>query len=107
MKHIYTIRQLDHHNPNVLRDHKLYESWDMLNRTASLNAHQYKKVYEGVIDGDGIATTLDNLFQIFNLNHPEDYRGRSMSVSDIVVLDGVGYYCDSEGWVNIETEKPV
>ena len=104
----YTILQLDIDNPNVLRDHKLYESWDTLNKTAGFNIHQYKKVYEGEVENRGsILKTLDHLFEKFNLYHPEDFRGHSLSVSDVINLDGVDYYCDSYTWVNIKEDKSV
>ena len=41
---------------------------------------------------------LERLFHIFNVEHPSDYKGRSMSVSDVVALqdeDGEKYYCCS------------
>ena len=112
MKHTYTLLQLDDENINVLADHKLFESWQMLNKTAGFNIHQYKKVYEGEIEsdpiqGNDILGALESLFKTFNIDHPDDYRGRSLSVSDVVVLDDVKYYCDSYGWVNIETDKKV
>ena len=100
----YRIYQLDANNENVRRDHKMYESWDMLNRTAGFNIHQYIKVYEGIVEVDENSTdetALDTLFRIFNVCHPEDFHGHSMSVSDVVYLDGVKYYCDSFGWVKI------
>lgn len=100
----YRIYQLDADNDNVRRDHKLFEGWDMLNRTAGFNIHQYLKVYEGTIeveDGASDEVVLDMLFEQFNVRHPEDYRGRSMSVSDVVYLDNVKYYCDSFGWEKI------
>ena len=105
MKRNYKIYQLDAENENVKRDGKLFKSWDMLNRTCGFCFKwEYKKVYEGVIelkDGTDDERALDILFEIFNLNHPEDYHGRSMSVSDVVELDGVRYYCDSMDWVKV------
>ena len=104
----YTILQLDTNNLNVLRDHKLFESWDILNKTAGFNIHQYKKVYEGEVEDQGsILKTLDHLFEKFNLHHPEDFRGHSLSVSDVINLDGVEYYCDSDTWVNIKEDKSI
>lgn len=32
---------------------------------------------------------------------PEDFKGHSLSTSDIVSLDGKLYYCDSFGWIDI------
>ena len=101
----YKIYQLDIDNINVLSDHRLFESWDMLNRTCGFSKHCYKKVYEGEVAANTIVGALDSLFQKFNLNHPEDFHGHSLSVSDVVELDGVWYYCDSIGWVNIKTEE--
>ena len=104
MKHEYKIYQLDIHNENVIRDHKMYESWEMLNKTAGFNFQQYRLVWEDEIEKDEKDTNeeiLDDLFFIFNQNHPKNYYGRSMSVSDVVVIDGIKYYCDSCGWVKI------
>lgn len=49
---------------------------------------------------------LEMLFERFNQgNYPEDYKGHSMSVGDIVVLDCFVYVCDNFGWKMIEWEK--
>lgn len=59
----------------------------------------YEKVYEGEIEtGRYIEGTLDNVFTKFNVNRPSDFEGHSLSVSDIVVLNGEKFYCDSFGW---------
>lgn len=48
------------------------------------------------------SATLENLFEIFNINRPGDFTGHSLSVSDIIALkqDGVVsyHYCDSVGF---------
>ena len=48
---------------------------------------------------------LNRLFYIFNCEHPANYRGRSMSVSDIIVLDRKGakkaYYVDGIGFRDV------
>ena len=48
------------------------------------------------------AATLENLFEIFNVNRPADFTGHSLSVSDIVALKQNGvvsyHYCDSVGF---------
>ena len=59
----------------------------------------YDEVYGGEIeDKENIFTTLERLFYIFNMEHPSDFRGHSLSVSDVVYLDGKYYYCDSFGY---------
>ena len=103
----YQILQLDCTNPNVIGDHRLYESWDMLNRTCGFSKNCYNKVYEGEIESLSILNALDDLFRKFNLDHPDDFHGHSMSVSDVAVLDGRMYYCDNYGWVDIKTEETI
>lgn len=45
---------------------------------------------------------LDHIFYRFNLDHPEDFRGPSLSVGDIVTLeDSRSYVCLSVGWQRI------
>ena len=61
----------------------------------------YEVVYSGEIDDYNIEYTLEKLFDIFNIYHPEDFTGRSMSVSDVVELDGEYYYCDHVGFKKI------
>lgn len=59
--------------------------------------------YELVFDGDLPVQTAEDVFRIFNLEHPNGYRGRSMSVSDIVWMEGLGYwFCDSVGFRRIQ-----
>ena len=102
----YTILPLDTKDQDVLRDHKLFESWDILDKTSGFNISQYKKVYEGEVeDQGGDLKTLDHLFGVFNIHHPKDFRGHSLFVSDVVRLDGTDYYRDSLGWVNIKEVK--
>lgn len=48
---------------------------------------------------------LEQLYETFNIDRPLDYTGRSMSVSDVVVLHRNGqtkaYYVDSAGFVEL------
>ena len=69
-------------------------------KTHGFSFDDYKVVYEGDIvpNEDGPIATLDDIFTIFNIRRPEDFKGHSLSVSDLVELDGVCYYCDSCGW---------
>lgn len=101
----YEILQLNAKDINVICDHRLFESWDVLNRTCGFSHWCYNKVYEGEITADSVVGALDALFEKFNLHHPDDFKGHSLSVSDVIVLDGKKYYCDSFGWVDIEKEE--
>ena len=55
---------------------------------------EYELVYDGEIEGSDI----EDAFFVFNVNHPEGYTGRSMSVSDIVEINGTYYFCDAFGF---------
>jgi hypothetical protein len=51
---------------------------------------------------------LEFTFTLLNINHPTDYRMRSLSVGDVAIVDrtmdgGVAraYFCDSIGWEEI------
>ena len=102
----YKILQLNADNPNVLKDHKLFESWNMLNRTSGFSKNDYKAIYEGEVEFDtSIRRTLDNIFRKFNIFRPSDFKGHSLSTSDVVVLNDQMYYCDSIGWVDVDTEE--
>lgn len=70
-------------------------------------------IYDCVFDGEVDCNGLEDVFQLFNINHPEDYRGRSLSVSDVVEVieaedvDPGFYFCDSVGFkmVEFDTEQ--
>ena len=67
--------------------------------------NNYELVYEGETETNFPNAILEELFRVFNIEHPEDFQGRSMSVSDIVQLgDDDYYYCDSFGWENIRKQ---
>lgn len=91
----YEIYQLDMNLESVKNSHKLFERWDWLQKfDGGFNFEEYKKVYEGEIESGFDQIVLENLFQKFNLSHPLDFQGHSLSVSDVVIFDGKKYYCD-------------
>ena len=62
----------------------------------------YDVVYEGEIEsGRYIEDTLENIFYMFNMQRPEDFKGHSMSVSDIVEINGEFFYTDSVGFKSL------
>lgn len=62
----------------------------------------YKRTYSEVDVNTPIKRILEGLFSICNENKPYDFRGRSLSVSDVVEVDGVAYYCNDFGWKQFE-----
>ena len=61
----------------------------------SVDRKNYQLVYTAPLDKD---TTLDEIYRRFNMEHPADYKGHSLSMGDIVVFrqDGkqTAYYVD-------------
>lgn len=61
-------------------------------------------IYDCVFDGDVDCSNLEQVYQMFNINHPTGYRARSLSVSDVVevtdspdIKDGF-YFCNDYGF---------
>lgn len=68
---------------------------------------RYQKVYEGQIENSlEDKWVLEDIYMMLNGKHPEDYKARSLSVSDIIEMDnGKCYYCDSIGWQEVHPVK--
>ena len=95
----YKIYQLDGHDP---KNHgKIFMPWRVIEK--DFNFNDYKKVYSGNLDtkSDNMLEILDIIFEMFNLRHPDDFHGHSLSVSDVVMINGDMYFCDSCSWIKI------
>ena len=66
------------------------------------NINDYERVFEKKIEPHFHYTDedlLEDWFRIFNeYGYPKEYRGRSLSVSDIIVINNKAYYCEPVGW---------
>ena len=81
------------------------KTWDKHKLIPS--ADGYEKVYEGIIDASCAddKKILEILFRLFNINCPSDFKGHSVSVSDVIVLKNdsdevshTAYFVDAFGW---------
>ena len=93
----YAVMQLKGSAPAELR----YTGLNYLSQPPS--SGNYDILYTGPIAcAQNQSATLENLFEIFNINRPGDFTGHSLSVSDIIALkqDGVVsyHYCDNVGF---------
>jgi len=84
-----------------------FEDMEQLKKDGvQLNHDDYELVYEGEVGEFRGTATLEALYTQFNTDHPEDFRGHSLSVSDVIVISADGkdtaYFCDSFGF----TEMP-
>ena len=97
MNHNFQILQIPFDDPRG-RGRRFFS----LEESDGLDLNLYKEVYSGSIEAADPMTALDDLFYTFNMEHPSDFTARSLSVSDIVVLDGKKFYCQPAGWQKIE-----
>lgn len=83
-----------------------YENLPEFQGSEKIDSTVYDKVYKGEVD----CKSLEDVYMMFNLNHPYGYKARSLSVSDVVEVSQPGgekpsfYFCDSFGFREIEFE---
>ena len=108
----YGIYQLKH-NPELV--HLRFESTESLKRMGitkdnfdAIKPENYELIYVGELSELQEQTEgemLEAIYEKFNIDHPEDYRGHSLSVSDIVVLHQNGknsaHFVDSFGFTGL------
>ena len=81
-----------------------FRSYEELQATGlAVDRKNYALVYTAPLDGK---TTLENIYRTFNTDdRPADFRGHSLSVSDVVVINRGGkeeaHYCDSIGFTPV------
>lgn len=81
----------------------LFTSYDGVHADGmTINRSNYELKYSAPLTPD---TTLDSIYDQFNINRPADFTGHSLSVSDIVVLHRNGqdtaHYVDSIGFADV------
>ena len=96
-KGTFSIYQLKHGDET--RDLR-FEPYDRLQATGNVvDKANYELVYSAELTP---GTSLEDIYTRFNIDHPKDFKGHSLSVSDVVVLhqDGqdAAHYVDSAGF---------
>lgn len=91
---IYQIEMsLDEHNVAFRSYAEMQEKYP-----SGISESLYRMVYEGVVP----TKELSVVFYIFNMAHPQDYRARSLSVSDVIEVveenRSTFYFCDTVGF---------
>ena len=65
-------------------------------------------IYDCMFEGEVECTDLEEVFMKFNVELPEGYKGRSLSVSDVVEviksedIEPGYYYCDIIGFCKVD-----
>lgn len=94
---IYQLR-----NEDSTRDYR-FEPYDRLQAAGlTVDKANYTEVYAAPLTA---GTTLEDIYRTFNVDYPADFKGHSLSVSDVVVLHQNGqdtaHYCDSVGFQQV------
>ena len=97
----YAIYQLKHDDSTT--DLRFMNSEWMQSKGLIPEKDNYEMVYTGTLQIEGsVSDKLESLYYTFNADRPEDFRGHSLSVSDIVALKQQGvvsyHYVDSVGY---------
>ena len=80
-----------------------FEPYDRLQAAGNVvDRANYELVYSAPL---APGTSLEDIYTRFNIDHPKDFKGHSLSVSDVVVLHQNGqdtaHYVDSFGYKNV------
>ena len=80
-----------------------FEPYDRLQAAGhTIDRANYELVYTAPLSAE---TSLEDIFTRFNIDHPQDFQGHSLSVSDIVVLhqngENTAHYVDSIGYKEV------
>ena len=99
-KDTFSIYQLKHGDET--RDLR-FEPYDRLQATGNIvDRANYELIYSAELTP---GTSLEDIYTRFNIDHPKDFKGHSLSVSDVVVLHQNGqdtaHYVDSFGYKSV------
>ena len=80
-----------------------FEPYDRLTATGHrVDAKNYTLVYSAELTP---GTSFEDIYTRFNIDHPKDFKGHSLSVSDVVVLhqngQDIAHYVDSFGYKEV------
>lgn len=86
------------------RDYRFESVEHLEKRGLSIDRANYELIYTAPL---AAADTLDSIYTRFNLNHPAEFTGHSLSVSDVVVLKKddslTSHYVDDFGFTAISS----
>ena len=94
----YEILQLNQDS----REYLFMNTKELREMGVSPSASSYNTVYKGALEP---GMTLDELFDKFNVDRPEDFKGHSLSVSDVIVVNDergkTAWFVDSMGFTQL------
>ena len=93
---IYQLKQNE-----ATREYRFESLAHLQEKGLAVEKTNYDLVYQGILKSE----SLDDIFERFNIDHPDDFRGHSLSISDIVVFRREGetkaHYVDRFGFEEV------
>ena len=89
---------------------RTFLNFDKINGNVLLDDYNFINSYEvpPTHKERGVCQLLEDIFEAFNMDKPDDFKGHSLSVSDIVALrtkNGISFhFTDSIGFVELAEE---
>ena len=80
-----------------------YEGLSKIKDSNAVDSSIYNEVFSGEVECEN----LNEIYLKFNIDTPDDYKGRSLSVSDVIEIKAPSeenkfYFCDSIGFKEID-----
>lgn len=75
---------------------------------SGVDLDRYNEVYSTTAKRLGLpsytkaSVVLEQVFETFKSNHPDDFEGRSLGIGDVVKVANRFFYCDSYGWKHVK-----
>ena len=95
--HQIRVFQIDSRQSNESRFAKFMPYGDLKEYGLKFEPSRYKPVFSGEME----VRDLDDVYSQLQGKKPEGYSGHSLSVSDVVVMDGKAYYVDDYGFKKV------
>jgi hypothetical protein len=95
---------------NENRDTKFMTLDWYLEKEGLINLKDYLIAYKCVVSLSDenktfdVIDTLENIYHLFNNNHPKDYKSRSLSIGDLVKINDEYYMVESIGFKKVNGE---
>lgn len=82
-----------------------FHSYEEVQKENDVAERQYHRVFKGEVE----ASTLEDVYKTFNTTGHPLFRGHSLSVSDVIVVNNGGntqaFFCDDYGFVPFEFDE--
>lgn len=100
-KDMFGIYQLK--DDEAIRDYRFESIEHLQRRRLKVDKDHYELIYVGELTDK---TSLDGIYEQFNLDRPKDFTGHSLSVSDLIVLhkdgENTAHFVDRFGFTEID-----